>query len=232
MNPESIMIPVNAWVIQSKEEADSILLSGGKIVILSEDVPDYLNNPYLGTSSLMANCLLPNYEAVSYYIEGDKQNFTRVYNEMLMYPENTVYFITMISAMINGIPLGFVFGTEEIEQVALIDFLNHFAANYGVHIGHNMQIGYEPPSPGWMDRNYSANNMCLLYMNNLLTAQEFLYVYPLEVQITPVVLQKLQMETRPVVADPTNINEVASYFDSTRKMIKKANKVLIDPMVM
>lgn len=227
------MIPVSAWIIQSKEEADSILLSGGKIVILTEDIPEYLNSPYFGTSSLMANCLLPNYEAVSFYIEGDKQSFSRAYNEMLAYPENSVYFITMISAMINNIPLGFVFGNEEIEQAAQIEFMNHFIMQYGIHLGHNFPIGYEGPIPmGWMDRNYSGNNICLLYMNNLLTAQEFLYAYPMELQITPIVLQKLLIELRPVVHDPTNIQEVESYFNNFRNSIKTANKVLVDPMVM
>ena len=146
MTPE-MMIPVNAWIIQSKEEADNILLNGGKIVILTEDIPEYLNNPYFGTSSLMANCLLPNYEAVSYYIEGDTQNFSRSYNEMLSYPESSVYFITMISAMLNNIPLGFVFGSEEIEQAAQMEFLNHLAMQYGIHLGHNFQNSFYPSNP-------------------------------------------------------------------------------------
>lgn len=232
MTPE-MMIPVNAWIIQSKEEADNILLNGGKIVILTEDIPEYLNNPYFGTSSLMANCLLPNYEAVSYYIEGDTQNFSRSYNEMLSYPESSVYFITMISAMLNNIPLGFVFGSEEIEQAAQMEFLNHLAMQYGIHLGHNFQIGYEPPIPiGWMDRNYSGNNMCLLYMNNLLTPQEYLYVYPLELQITPVILQKLLIDLRPPIHNPNDFQEVEAYFDMLRKTIRNANRVLIDPMVM
>ena len=98
-------IPINAWIIQSKEQVDDILLHGGKIVIMTEEVPDYLNSPQYGTSSLMATCLLPNYEAVSHYINGNNEGFLRVYNEMLQYQESVVYFVTIISAIINNIPI-------------------------------------------------------------------------------------------------------------------------------
>ena len=102
----SNIIPINAWVVQSKDEADNILLHQGKLIILTEEVPDYLNSPQYGSSCLMANCLLPNYEAVSYYLENDYQTFSRIYTETLMYPDNQIYFITMISAMLNIFLLG------------------------------------------------------------------------------------------------------------------------------
>ena len=227
------MIPINAWVIQTREEADNILLQGGKIIIMTEDVPDYLNYPHYGTTSLMANCLLPNYEAVSHYINGDYPNFSRVYNECLMYPESVIYFTTMISAMLNNIPLGFVFGTEEIEQVATVEFLNHFALCYGIHLGHIYPFCNQPPNNGgWMERRFSGANMTLLYTNNLLTAEEYLYVFPHDMKIDPQTMQKLVFELRPPVADPTNYELLEGYFNTVRKQIKQANRVLVDPMMM
>lgn len=223
-------IPINAWIIQSKEEADQILLNGGKIILFTEDTPDYLCSPQYGTSCLMANCLLPNYEAVSYYIEGDMQTFARVHNEIMMYPESTVYFVTMLSAMINNIPLGFIFGTEEIEQAATINFLNFFAVMYGIHLGHNFPFANEPPVPtGWMDRAFVPNNIALLYQNNLLTPQEFLYAFPADVSIDPNSLNKLVFDMRPPIRDPMNLEEVSKYFDEFRSIAKKTTNVLEDP---
>ena len=227
---QPVDIPINAWIVQSKEEADQILLSGGKIILFTEDIPDYLNSPQYGTSCLMANSLLPNYEAVSYFIEGDMQTFARVHNEIMMYPESTVYFVTMISAMINNIPLGFIFGNEEIEQAATINFLNFFAVMYGIHLGHNFPFANESPVPvGWMDRAFVPNNISLLYQNNLLTPQEFLFVYPADARIDPNSLNKLVFDMRPPVKDPMDLNSVEKYFDEFRSIAKKTTKVLEDP---
>lgn len=230
---QMVDIPVDAWIIQTKEEADNILLHGGKIILFTEDVPDYLNSPQYGTSCLMANCLLPNYEAVSYYIEGDPQSFARIHNEILGLPESTIYFATIISAMTNNIPLGFIFGTEEIEQAATINILNFFAVVYGIHLGHNFPFANENPNPtGWMDRGYVANNMAILYQNNLLTPLEFLYVFPIDTRIDPMSIQKLLFELRPPIHNPNDFNEVEMYFNEYRGAIRKKNRMLCDPMVM
>ena len=68
MNQFQVDIPIHAWIVTSKEEVDDVLLHGGEIIVMTEDLPDYLQSPQYGTSSLIANCLLPNYEAVSYYL--------------------------------------------------------------------------------------------------------------------------------------------------------------------
>lgn len=226
------MIPINAWIIQSKEEVDNILLQGGKIILLTEDTPEYLRSPQYGSSCIVANCLLPNYEAVSHYIENDMQGFIRAYTENLSYPESMVYFVTLISAILNNIPLGFVFGNEEIEQVASVHFLNFFANLYGIHLGHNFPFAGMNPTVGWMDRNYTANNMTLLYNNNLLTPQEFLFVYPIEAKLDINTLQKLLFELRPPIQNPTDMSAVEQYFNEFRTSLKNAKRVLVDPMVM
>ena len=231
MGPNAI--PINAWVVQSKDEADNILLHQGKLIILTEEVPDYLASPQYGSSCLMANCLLPNYEAVSYYLENDYQTFSRIYNEILMYHDNAIYFITMISAMLNNIPLGFVFGVEEIEQAATIDFLNFMAVMYGIHLGHYYDFANEPANnSGWMDRNFVPKNMSLLYLNNLLTPQEYLYVYPIDIRIDPQVLQKLVIELMPPIRNPMDMNEVEQYFNMFRSTLRQTNKIMVDPLVM
>ena len=233
MNQFQVDIPINAWIVASKEEVDDVLLHGGKIIVMTEDLPDYLQSPQYGTSSLVANCLLPNYEAVSYYIENDFSNFDLVYGEMLMSPESTVYFMTMISAMINNIPLGIIFGNEEIEQAAAIRFLNFFAGMYGIHLGHNIPFAGENPVPiGWMDRVFVPKNLSMLYLNNLLTPQEFLYVYPMDTRIDPNALQKLMFDLRPPIRNLNDLNEIEGYFNDLRTNIRSANKVLIDPLVM
>ena len=230
---QPVDIPINAWIVQNKEEVDQILLHGGKIILFTEDIPDYLNSPQYGTSCLAANCLLPNYEAVSYYLDNDYQTFSRVHNEILSTPENTIYFVTMISAMINNIPLGFVFDTEEIEQASSINILNYFAVMFGIHLAHNFPFANEAPNPfGFMDRAYVPKNLSMLYLNNLLTPQEFLYVYPEDIAIDQGVMQKLLFELRPALANPMDIEQVTSYFTEYRKIVKQANRVLEDPMEM
>lgn len=220
-------IPVKAYFVTTKEEADFILMNKGKLIIITEDVPAYLQSPQYGNSCLMANSLLPDYEAVSHFIEGDIVGFQKIYETMLLSPECNVYFVSMISALINEIPLGFVFGTEEIEYKATFEFCNFFAKYYGIHLGMS-----NPPTLGCMDPAYIESNEILLYRNNLLTAQEFMFMYPPDGVLTQDVLMKLAYELNPPVNNPNDPMEYEKYFRYCMKVLKEQNKVLVDPMVM
>lgn len=224
-------IPISAWIIQTREEADKILLSGGKLIVISEEVPDYLNSPQYGTSCIRANNLLPNYEAVSYFIDNDYAGYVNCYHQLLMQPESTIYFATIISAIINNIPIGFIFGNEEIEAAAAIEFNNFMLGTYGIKLGHELPFREEPPMPyGMMDSASIANNMSLLYMNNLLTPQEFLFIYPADASIGFECMQKLIYDTQPAIISQ-DMGDYIAYFDQFRKNIHRANKMLVDPMV-
>lgn len=224
-------IPISAWIIQSREEADNLLISGGKLILITEDIPDYLNSPQYGTSCIKANSLLPSYEAVSCYLDGDYMGFSNSYKQMLMQPESSIYFATIISAIINSIPIGFIFGTEEIEAVSTIEFLNFMLAMYGIKLGHLLPYREELPIPnGFMSGDYTTNNMSLLYMNNLLTPYEYLFIIP-DDNIPYDCMQKLIFEIRPLVRNLSDMGEYIEYFSNMKKSMRTSNTVLIDPMV-
>lgn len=232
MESFQVDIPVHAWIIQNKEEVDEILLHGGKIIVVAEDVPSYLDHPQYGNSCIVASQLLPSYENMTYYIDNNMQSFSASYMEYLASPECTIYFATVISAIVNGIPLGFVFGGEEVEQLSASIFLNFLATSYGIHLGHHFQLGIEPPMPiGWMDRPYVAADTSLLYMYNLLTPNEFLMIYPAGYDFDIRVLEKLVLELRPPVRDHHNLEEVKAYFNMYRNISNNNKRILVDPMV-
>lgn len=223
---EPIFIPVNAYIISTQEEVDRILLSGGKIIVVTEDMPKYLQSPQYGPSCLTATCLLPDYEAVSHFIDGDMQGFHNLYIHMLASPECNMYFISILSAIINNIPLGFIFGTEDIEAEAMVEILQYFRMTYGITLG----IQY-PTITGWMDPNYAIQNEVALYLNNLLTPQEFLMMYPEDGPLDQSVMIKLTYELNPPIKDRNNIHEFENYFRYCMKVLKHSNKVMIDPLV-
>ena len=74
--------------------------------------------------------------------------------------------------------------------------------------------------------------MSLLYLNNLLTPQEYLYVYPIDIRIDPQVLQKLVIELMPPIRNPMDMNEVEQYFNMFRSTLRQTNKIMVDPLVM
>lgn len=217
-------VPANAWIIQTKDMADTILMNGGKIILMTEEIPDYLRSPQYGTSCLSATCLMPGYEAISFLLDNDLANFQMAYYNALMMPESTIYFATIISAVVNNIPLGFIFGTEDIEVQCMNQFLGFLLNTYG------LQLGLEGQPNGIMHGAYIPNNICMLYQNNLLTPQEFLYVYPVDMEIDPNCLQKLIMELHPMVNHPDDIMEYIYYFNFVRKQLKEGNRVMADPM--
>ena len=57
----SEVTPIYAWIVQTTEEANQILLAGGKIIIISETVPDYLSSPqYVSIIESLSICSVPN----------------------------------------------------------------------------------------------------------------------------------------------------------------------------
>ena len=229
----SEVTPIYAWIVQTTEEANQILLAGGKIIIISETVPDYLSSPQYGTSCLVANDLLPDYQAVEMYINGGIPDFSARYFAMLdSRMDCRVYFATILAAIVNSIPLGFVFGTEQIERDSMIEILRYLELKFGIMLGHLSPLNGEPPiATGLMTTNYIGQNFIYLYMNNLLTPDEFLTIYPVQYPIPLDVINKLAAELQPVVRDPYNIQCYVEYFEGIRQLMAKSKKPLIDPLM-
>lgn len=223
--------PIYAWVIQTIEEANQILLAGGKIIIISETIPEYLNSPQYGTSCLMANDLLPDYQAVDLYINSGIEDFSAKYFAMLDSPACTVYFATILAAIVNSIPLGFIFGTEQIEVDSMMEMLRYLELKFGIKLGHLSPLNGEPPiATGMINTEYVAANFVFLYMNSLLTSEEFLMIYPTQYPIPIDAINKLSIELKPVVSDPYNIQCYIEYFETIRRGMISSKKPLIDPL--
>lgn len=227
----SVQIPIQAWICQTKEEIDMLLLHGGKIIVITEEPPEYLVSPQYGNSQIMANDLLPGYDAVSAYLEGDYAGFTNQYTQMLLSPECEIYFVTILSAIVNGIPLGFVFGDGEIEQAALPILINVFRQFYGIYLAHNFDWKFEPALPaGFMYKEFVASNVRLLFMHNLITCTEFLFTYPTDQPIPNDCIDKLMVQQRPFV-HPYSQENIVKYYDEIRNNIRKFGRAIgEDPM--
>ena len=216
-------IPLNIKIINNLNEINTMLMNRGKLILICDEIPSYLNNPMYGSSCIKANILLPNYEAVGYYLENNLDGFQLAYFKSLSSEESTIYIITIISALMNDIPIGLIFGNEEIEEKSKVLFLDFLEKFYGVHIARNAT------ESSFMYSAAVPNNVSLLYQNNLLTPQEFLFVYPLDTTISDLCIQKLAMDLRPPV-NPTDFVGLIRYFDNLRRQMKTANKILEDPV--
>lgn len=227
-------IIVNAWILQSIEDVDSLILMGGKILIISETIPDYLTSPQYGSSCIRANDLLPDYNSVGLYIDGDKQGFMSSYFAMLDSPYCSVYFATILSAIVNSIPLGIVFGPEQIEVDASAIILQYFATRFGIRFGHSLPYLNEPPVQiGSMDRNYVLSNFEYLYLHDLLTPSEIFVVWPNEILFSYHIVNKMIADLRPVVSNPSNFDSYVAYFEEMKKLYKGRGlnrQPMIDPL--
>lgn len=217
-----IDIPINVSILHNENEILQCLGTGGKIIMVTEDVPDFVRHPLYGTSALSAVCLLPQYNSISSYIDGDLQDFAASYMEYLSTPDNTMYFASILSAIVSSIPMGFIFGKEEIEVAATNVFLEYFMARYGICI--------DPMGQSYMQREYIPTILNVLFDYNLISGSEFLYIYPENVQIGPQQLQKLAYIMPPIPGTiNTDFNYLQNYFMEVVRDSKKFNKPLIDP---
>lgn len=139
-------------------------------------------------------CLLPPMEGLIAAADGEHEVFRNIYAEHFQSPFVDNYISTIISSMIlKGVNI-IIYYQDELGVMG--DFLEIFWFRYGIQIG---IVGSSPePRPFGYDESCLPIWLQFLYRDNQINAEEYLYNYPIGIDINEVMINKLIKDIVPI----------------------------------
>lgn len=152
----------------------------------------------------VASILLPSYDAVSAYLDGNLPLFQSMYFGQLS-SRNCDEFITLIMlALYRGNNILIYISSDEIKELPYPKVLSMYLENI---------YGYYPQRQYHGDQNilgeylhnqaYDPLILCKMYQYSFIDSEEFLNEYPPNIDIPIDVVNKLMYEESPVIQNPT-----------------------------
>ena len=152
----------------------------------------------------VASILLPSYDAVSAYLDGNLPLFQSMYFGQLS-GRNCDEFITLIMlALYRGNNILIYISSDEIKELPYPKVLSMYLENI---------YGYYPPRQYPGDQNilgeylhnqaYDPLILCKMYQYSFIDSEEFLNVYPPNIDIPLDVVNKLMYEESSAIQNPT-----------------------------
>lgn len=212
-------IPMNIWLI-TEGEFDQFTFTGGKVVYIVEE-PDirFKTHPAIIT----AGALLPPIEAIHAELDGNIPMSMSIYENYLMSEEADIYVSILIAAAIRQIPIGIMFGKDELNMQfpkMLMDFL---------YKAYGLVIGIQRKVVPYIVEEIIPFDLAKLYCMNIIDYQTFMERHP-PLPINPMVLSKMAVEINPLVKS-RDFNGYAEYFEHVKcATIKNGGRLPIDPM--
>ena len=211
--------PMNIWVI-SEGEFDEFTFTGGKVVYIADEPhPKFITHP----SIITAGALLPPIDAIQAELNGSMFESVSIYENYLQREEADPYISILIAAAIKQIPIGIMFGKDELNMQfpkMLIDFVYRF---YGLVLGIRGKI--QP----YIVEEMLPFDLAKLYCMNIIDYPTFIERHP-PLPIHPICVSKLAIENNPVVLKK-DMSSYLEYFENIRKAVhENGGKFLIDPL--
>jgi hypothetical protein len=212
--------PSNIWIV-TDQEFDQFTFTGGKVVYIVED-PDlrFKSHPAIIT----AGALLPPMEAIQAELNGNLFESSAIYERYLLSEEANMYISILIAAAIKQIPIGIMFGRDELNMQFPKMFIDFMYKAYGLVIGINGKIN------PYIIEDAIPNNLAILYSMNIIDYPTFMEKHP-PLPINPMVISKMVIEVNPWVSDKT-FNGYLEYFECIKSCTaRNGGRFAIDPMV-
>lgn len=211
--------PMNIWVVR-EDEFDEFTFTGGKVIYIAEEVePKFSTHPAIIT----AGVLLPPFESIQLELNGEIFAANSIYEEYLQKEEADPFISIIIAAAIKQIPIGIMFGKDEMNMQfpkMFIDFMFHY---YGLVFGIKNKI--QP----YIVEEFLPLDLAKLYIMNIIDYPTFMIKHP-NLPIHQLAISKLAYEVKPLVKQK-DMQHFIEYFEFIRKAIYENNRqFLIDPL--
>lgn len=213
--------PIKIWIV-SENEFDQFTFTGGKVIYIADEPGVKFNShPAITTAGI----LLPPIDAIQAELDGNLAVAETIYSQYLLNTEANIYINILLAAAIQQVPVGIMFGRDELNMQfpkMLIDFLYR---NYGMVIGVANKL-----SP-YIEVEYMPVVLAILYMADMIDYKTFMEKHPPLPIMGNMVLSKMVMEENPPVIEKT-YEEYYKYFEYVKdSTIKLGGHLPISPMV-
>lgn len=159
------------------------------IIVIDMDEDNDPNIPKDHPRVIGGECLIPPMEALIAAADGEKEVFNIIYNDHFTTPFIDNYVGAIIISLMIGKQLLIYYSDDDLGIVN--GLINVFYSRYGIKIG---IIG---ESEGMLDSTCIPIWLQYMYRENVITGIEFLFNYPVNVQINDVMMTKLINEIMP-----------------------------------
>lgn len=212
--------PSNIWIV-TESDFDQFTFTGGKVVyIVEEPSLRFKTHPAIIT----AGALLPPMEAIEAELNGNLFESSAIYERYLVSEEANMYISILIAASIKQIPIGIMFGRDELNMQFPKMFIDFIYKAYGLVIGVTGKI--HP----YIIEEALPYDLAMLYNMNIIDYPTFMEKHP-PLPINPIVISKMAIEINPLVKDKT-FNGYMEYFETMRSCTaRNGGQFAIDPMV-
>ena len=214
--------PINVWMVD-ESEFDSFTFTGGKVIYVAEDIDiRFKNHP----SIMTAGALLAPCDAIECILDNELEYASQIYYDYLLHSEANMYTSIVLAAAIQGVPLGIMFGVDEINMhypTMLLNFLYH---TFGIVVGVTNKVA------PYIEDVFMPNDLAHLYMMNLINYETFMEKHPVDAPISEIVVSKMACEEHPLVGENKDFQHYYEYFNNVKNSIHLNNngKFLIDFM--
>ena len=209
------MLKGQLWATSDINLVNQAFIQGFKVIYLGDPVSV---DPAYREKFVIATSLIPDYQAMALQVDGNEEGFIQMYIASLNSSAAMEMMSVIFACLYKGINIMFYLPPEAAGLKYEQYLLQYIEMNFGV-------TTQTKTSTFAFNPQYAGRIIELLYLNNLVTAQEYLIN---STSLDDLSLRKLVIELRPMVADPTDIKQIISWFSNYKDELIKAGRPLIN----
>lgn len=204
------MLNGQLWATSDIKLVEQAAYQGFRVIYLGDPLS---LDPAYREKFITAIALIPDYHALSLQIDGDMNGFINLYIASLNSPAAIEMLSLIFVCLYNGNNIIFYLPPEAAGLNYAQYLLEFIECNFGITPQtKNTNFRFNPA--------FSDRIIELLYLHNLVSAQEYLINAS---SLNNSSLRKLVSEMHPVVEDPTNISQIVAWFSRYKNELLKSN---------
>lgn len=169
---------------------------------------------------IIGSVILPSYNTVRAILDNNP-NFVNMYKKDLSQEYPMTFLATIIKALIMGKNI-LLYMTKDEHEMYFSVLQSFILETFGIVIGN------EQKQPAYSNK-FDANVCNILYSFSLMTMPEYMFSYPINMEIPQNIIRKMIYEYNPYVT-VTSYEGYKQYFEDYRKDLLKYKRPLIIPI--
>lgn len=209
------MLKGQLWATSDINLVNEALIRGIKVIYLGDPVSV---DPAYREKFVIATALVPDYATMSLQVDGNLDGFIQMYMASLNSKAAMEMMSVILMCLYKGISIVFYLPPEASGLNYVQYLLQYIEYNYGITTQtRTTQFMFNP--------DYYGRIVELLYLSNLIPAQEFLIN---STSLDDITIRKLITEIHPVIQDPTDLKQIITWFSNYKDELIKSNQPLIN----
>lgn len=209
------MLRGQLWATTEIDMVNQAMMQGFKVIYLGDPISV---DPAYKEKFVMASSLTPDYQTMSLQVDGNIEGFLQMYIASLNSKVAMDMFAVILTCLYKGINIIFYLPREAVSLNYIQYLLQYIEFNFGITTQtKTTQFAFNP--------SYFGRIIELLYLNDLVTAQEYLVN---STSLDELTLKKLVTDIRPMIEDPSNLQQIISWFSRYKDELIKSDKPLIN----